>query len=97
MQFIYKQGNYDFKASDFVKEIEKYSGVEMDRVIVNNGRPSENVVEKYFSEDSKLVEDDLEEDRRVVRGEFAKEYLSEKRTILRHIPERLAGTIIGLD
>ncbi len=92
-----KQGNYDFKASDFVAEIEKYSGVEMDKIIVNNGRPSDEVIGKYFSEDSKLVEDDLEENRRVVRDEFAKEYLSEKRNILRHIPERLAGTIIGLD
>ena len=50
-----------------------------------------------FSEDSKLVEDDLGRDSRIIRGEFAKEYLSEKRTILRHIPEKIAGTIIGLD
>mgnify|MGYP001569022515 CR=1 FL=1 len=92
-----KQGNYDFKASNFIREIEKYSGVEMDKIIINVGRPSEDVVNKYFSEDSKLVEDDLGNDNRVIRGEFAREYLSEKKTILRHIPERIAGTIIGLD
>ena len=92
-----KQGNYDFKASDFVNEIERYADVKMNRIIINIGKPSKEVIEKYFSEDSKLVEDDLERDSRVVRGEFAKEYLSEKRTILRHIPEKIAGTIIGLD
>lgn len=92
-----KQGNYDFKASDFVNEIEKYADARMDRIIINVGRPSKEVIEKYFSEDSKLVEDDLGSDSRVIRGEFAKEYLSEKRTILRHIPEKIAGTIIGLD
>ncbi len=94
-----KQGNYDFKASDFVEEIERYADVKMDRIIVNIGKPSKDIIEKYFSEDSKLVEDDLEDDVRVVRvvrGEFAKEYLSEKKTILRHIPEKIAGVIIGL-
>lgn len=91
-----KQGTYNFKASDFVKEVEKYAGIKMDRIIVNVGKPSKEIIEKYFSEDSKLVEDDLGDDKRVVRGEFAKEYLSEKKTILRHIPEKIAGAIIGL-
>lgn len=92
-----KQGNYDFRASDFIKEIEKYSGVSMDRIIVNVGKPSNNVIEKYFSEDSKLVEDDLGEDSRVVRGDFTKEFLSEKKTILRHIPEKIAKVIVELN
>lgn len=91
-----KQGNYHFKASDFTGEIEQYAGVKMDKIIVNVWKPSQEVIDEYFSEDSKLVEDDLAEDPRVVRGAFAKEYLSEKKTILRHIPERIAGVIMSL-
>lgn len=91
-----KQGTYNFKASDFVREIEKYSGIKIDKVIINKGMLSKEVINKYFSENSKLVEDDMEDDERVVRGEFAKEYLSEKNTILRHIPEETARAIISL-
>ncbi len=91
-----KQGNFYFKAGDFVREIEKYSGVEMDRIIVNTGMPSEDVVKKYFSENARLVEDDLAGNGKVIRGEFAKEYLSEKKTILRHTSEKIARFIFEL-
>ena len=91
-----KEGTYNFKASDFVKEIEKYARVKMDRIIVNVGKPKGETIEKYFSEHSKLVEDDLSEDNRIIRGEFAAEYSSEPKTILRHIPEKIAHAIIGL-
>ncbi len=91
-----KEGTYNFKARDFVKEIEKYAQVKMDRIIINVGKPGEEIVEKYFSENSKLVEDDLKGDKSVVRGEFAAEYSSEPKTILRHIPEKIAHAIIGL-
>jgi uncharacterized cofD-like protein len=91
-----KHGNVEFKASDFVREIERYSRIKMDNIILNTKQPSEEVVNKYFSEYSKLVEDDLAGDDRVVRGEFAAEYLSEPKTILRHVPEKIARAIIGL-
>lgn len=90
-----KEGSYNFKASDFLSEIEKYAQVKMDKIIVNAGKPGKETIEKYFSENSKLVEDDLRDDRRVMRGEFAAEYLSEPKTILRHIPERIAREIIS--
>src|SRR3989338_7421607 len=91
-----KQGTYNFKASDFVKEVEKYSGVKMDKIIVNKKNPSQEVINEYFSEHSKLVDDDLGDDPRVIRGEFAAEYLSEPKTILRHIPEKIAHVIFSL-
>ena len=91
-----KQGTYNFKASDFVKEVEKYSGVKMDKIIVNKKNPSQEVINEYFSEHSKLVDDDLGDDPRVIRGKFAAEYLSEPKTILRHIPEKIAHVIFSL-
>ena len=91
-----KRGTYNFKASDFISEIENYSGIKMNKIIVNIGKPSSEIIEKYFSENSRLVEDNLEQSERILRGEFAAEYLSEPKTILRHIPEKIAREIIGL-
>lgn len=91
-----KEGNYDFKASDFVREIERYSGIKIDRVIVNTGRPSQEIINKYFSENSRLVEDDLRESSEVIRGEFVGEYLSEPKTILRHVPDKIAHAIFDI-
>lgn len=56
--------------------------------IVNIGKLSKETVADYFSENSKIVEDDLLNDSRVVRGEFATEYPSEPKTILRHVPNK---------
>ncbi|MCX8159055.1 MAG: YvcK family protein [Candidatus Pacearchaeota archaeon] len=92
-----KEGTYNFKASDFVREIEKYSGVEIDYIIVNVGKPSQDVLQKYLGENSQLVEDDLGDDERVVRGNYVSEYPSMERTILRHVPEKIAREIISLN
>lgn len=91
-----KEGTYNFKASDFLREVEKYGQVRIDKVIINVGKPARETIEKYFSENSRLVEDDLNGDNRAIRGEFAAEYLTEPKTILRHIPEKIAHAIIGL-
>ncbi len=91
-----KEGTYNFNASDFLNEVEKYSGVEMDKIIINSSKLSDEVLNKYLSEKSKLVKDDLGDDLRIIRGEFAAEYLSEIKTILRHIPERIAREIIAV-
>lgn len=93
---VTKEGDFDFKAGDFVREIEKYSGAKMNKIIINTRKYSAGVIEKYFSEHSRLVEDDLSNDERIIRGEFAAEYLSEPKTILRHVPEKIAHIIIGL-
>ncbi len=93
---VTKQGNFDFKASDFVSEIEKYSGVKMDRVILHSGDISEEIKNKYLLENSKIVEDDLEEDEKTVRGNFVEAYPSESKTLLRHNPKNISREIIGL-
>lgn len=91
-----KQSTYDFKVSDFVNEIEKYSGIRLDKILINNGEHNPETIKKYFSEESKLVEDDLFDDLRVVRDSYAMEYASGEMTILRHMPERIAHKIIDL-
>jgi uncharacterized cofD-like protein len=91
-----KAGTYGFKASDFVKEIERYSGVTLENILINNQVPSKEVREKYLSEKSVFVEDDMQDDSRVVRGNYVAEYPSERKTIFRHVPEEIAREIIGL-
>ena len=96
LNLMTKPETHDFTASQFIKEIEKYSGIKIDKIILNNSKHSEEVMKLYLSEDSKLIEDDLENDSRVIRGEFAYEYASTPNVILRHSPEKIANTIIGL-
>jgi len=91
-----KEGNFNFKALDFVKEIEKYSGCKMDHIIISQDKPDQAVLDKYFTEHSKLVEDDLGDDPRALRADLAKVYPSEAKTILRHVPEKIARAIVSL-
>jgi uncharacterized cofD-like protein len=90
-----KEGNYNFKASNFVQEIEKYAGIKLDKIIIGIGRPSIDALKKYLGENSKLVEDDLGTDERVIRGDYAAEYPSAEKTILRHVPEKIARAIMS--
>jgi uncharacterized cofD-like protein len=91
-----REGTQNFMASDFVKEIEGYAGIKIDRILINTGRPSEDVLAKYLSEKSNLVWDDLQNDARVIRGDYAAVYPSEKKTLLRHVPEKIARAIVAL-
>lgn len=91
-----KEGNFMFKASDFVCEVEKYAGVKMEHIIVNTFKPEQHLLDKYLSEHSKLVEDDLLEDERAVHESLANAYPSEAKTIIRHVPEKIARTIISV-
>jgi uncharacterized cofD-like protein len=93
---VTKQGTFGFKASNFVKEIEKYSGIKIDKIIINGEDVDKAVKEKYLAENSVIVEDDLGNDTRIIRGNFVGVYPSEEKTILRHIPEKIAREIIGI-
>lgn len=91
-----KQGTEKFKASDFVKEIEKYSKIKIDKIIINSRTPSQEVLRKYLQEESSFVEDDLEKDSRVIRGDYVAEYPFERKTIFRHVPEKIAQAILEI-
>ncbi|MEM4230772.1 MAG: YvcK family protein [Candidatus Pacearchaeota archaeon] len=96
---VTKQGNYDFKASDFVKEIETYLKLPLTHIVINTKRPSKKAERKYLSEKQKFVEDDLTKSKiraKVIGAELLEEYLSERKTILRHDPIKTARIIMEL-
>ena len=96
---VTKQGTQDFKASDFVEVISRYSGRRPDCVLCNTQRPTQAVVEKYRNEASGFVEPDLERlgalCGRVVCDEFLAEVESGGRRIVRHDSDKIARRIIG--
>lgn len=90
-----KQGTEGFRASDFVNEVEKYSKMKLDKIIINSRTPSQEVLQKYLKEGSSFIEDDLGDDSRVVRGDYVAEYPLERRTIFRHVSEKIARAILA--
>ena len=97
---VTKQGNYGYKASDFVREIGRYAGRKPDIVIVNTKRPTRRVVDKYRKEASYFVEPDFARLRplagRSVGGELLVEVDSGDRRIVRHDSEKTARLVVGL-
>ncbi len=98
---------YGFKASDHVCQILKYLGnkFQLDFVILNNGKPSDSLLESYEKENAFLVENDIEEvkkfAKKVLIGDFLddvkeKKLLWEKKDLLRHNPRRIAGALVGV-
>lgn len=84
----------NFKASDFVREIEGYLGEGViDYVTVNSERPTGDILERYEDEHGDFVEDDMQSDSRLVAGEYLRDGM-----FLRHDADKLAkglSTIIG--
>ena len=101
---------YEFKASDHVRKILDYLSVgdsagRLDFVVLNNGRPSDSLLDSYKKEKAFLVENDCEAVRslgvRVLLGDFLddvdeKKLLWEKKDLLRHNPSRIAEVLVGL-
>lgn len=83
----------DFKASDFVNEIEKYLGKDViDYVICNNKKPSKELLGRYEKEKAEFVELDLS----AKRFKIKKANLLDDINLARHDPDKLAKTIINL-
>ena len=96
------QTNY-LTAADHVKEIEKYAGRKMDKIIINSQAVPDGIKQIYAKEVEYPVADDLGNDLRVVRQELLAKAAYQKpksdvikRSLLRHDPEKLAQTIIKL-
>ena len=98
-----KYGQADaFKASDFVKELEKYLDGKIDVVLQNNKKPSADVLKKYAAEKAKFIEADLKSGKGldVVSADLiSKEVIKKlshdklKRSFLRHDSDKLAKII----
>ncbi len=84
-----------FAASDFVKEILKYSGLdELDFVVCNNKKIKNNILEKYEKENAFPVAVD-ENVKKFCEKTITKDLISDP-VFIRHDSDKLAEVIIGL-
>ena len=93
-----------WKASDYVKNTEKFLKYKIDFIVINNKSPSKEQIKKYKLEegDGVLVEDDLGNDSRVVRAPLisnviykvnAGDTIAIHRAFIRHDSDKLAKCI----
>jgi uncharacterized cofD-like protein len=98
-----KQGhNMGWRASDYVKIIEKYLGRKVDFILMNDETPSREQIEQYRAEErgDVLIRDDLGPDPRAIRTSLLSHVMYEnskgdtmKRSFIRHDSEKLAQAI----
>lgn len=92
---VTKQGNYGFKASDFVNEIRKYLDRDFDYIICNTKKPTQKVVDKYVLEESFFVEPNLNKEN-IIKENLLVEYGSGGKIVARHDASKTAKIIIDL-
>jgi uncharacterized cofD-like protein len=98
----------DYKASDYVYELERYSGTFLDYVIINSITPTNELIKWYKRKDNVVpVEDDLDEkyvtEAKVVRRDLLSKTKYEqnladrvKRSFIRHDPEKIKKVLIKI-
>lgn len=80
-----------FKASDFVRELERYLGRGLVRTVVCNDRkPPAHLLKRYAAEGAEYVEPDLD-DRRIRRADVLG-----GRDLARHDPEKIAWVLMNI-
>ncbi|OGY53619.1 MAG: hypothetical protein A2912_01190 [Candidatus Buchananbacteria bacterium RIFCSPLOWO2_01_FULL_40_23b] len=92
-----------FKASHYLKEVSKFIGRDIfDYIIINSGKPSEELIKAYAAE-GELIENDLEEDSRVMATELLNSELKEvqkgdvlTRNLIRHDSHKLAKELMSI-
>lgn len=92
------------KASDMVNEISKYINRKPDFVLHNNGKISQDILERYKEEEEFVLQDDLQSDSyKVIRYNFLSKKIapkskgdSLKRSLVRHDPKKLGRILYGL-
>ncbi len=90
-----------FKASDYLREVQKFVGKDIfDFIVVNSGKVPKELVDKYAAEGS-MVENDLIKDSRVIFTDVLSNELKEvqkgdllMRNLIRHDPKKLAKVIM---
>jgi len=97
-----KKGQTDsFKASDFVSEFQKYSGIRPDVALVNIGKPAGGLLSQYKKHKAVMVQPDEKNiQSQVITGNFIATTVFEKskgdklqRSVLRHDSDKLAKII----
>ncbi len=93
-----KHGETDnYKASDFVNTIHSHMGTRVDRVIVNDGPFSPDVLKMYAQQQSEPVMVDRARLSRLVPNVVIEHLNLEDDRLARHDPERLVLAIFGPD
>ncbi len=92
MNIVTQRGETDeFTAKAHLDVVEEYLGKNViNKIIINANHVPEELLKKYESEGQKIVEDDLGDDKRVVRAEL----LTKGSPVLRHDPDKLIETIM---
>ncbi len=94
-----------FSAKDHVDFIEKYLGKGViDYIILNNKRPSKNILDRYWEKDKcKLVENDLQEDPRLIERDLLLENKDNRNRkgkhdldLVRHDPKKIVKAVLDL-
>ena len=93
----------NFKASDHLREVEKYLVRRVDYVVLNNKKIPPRILKMYQEFEEKEVEDDLPRDANIIRRSLISEvqyispkYDSIKRSILRHDSKKLAKVLVEI-
>lgn len=94
-----------FKASNYLAEIQRFVGRDIfDHVIVNNGEPAKDLLEKYIEEGG-LIENDLGDDSRLILANLlesqmtssdSNDPLEKHRTLIRHDAHKLANELMNI-
>jgi uncharacterized cofD-like protein len=96
-----------FKASDFMKALQKYLGGKIDIVLLNTKKPAAKFISRYKKEKARLVVNDIENLKKLGLQILAKDLLSQnvfqknggdvlKRSFLRHDSDKTAKVIWDL-
>ncbi len=91
----------NYKASNFVREIQRYSHQALDGVICNNKQPQQEIADYYRREKSKYVQPNIRGEN-VILTDLLDENLKATvkgkiKPLIRHDSQKLAKVIVGLD
>lgn len=94
-----------FKASSYLAEIKRFMGKDIfDHVIINEGKPADDLLERY-REEGNIVENDLQGDPRVIVAHLLEnkmvevdknDLLASNRTLIRHDAHKLARELMNI-
>ncbi len=91
-----------FTVKSYLQEMEKFIGLDIfNYIIVNNQKPSEQLIKRY-EEEGELIENDLQEDPRIIAtallGELKENYKVDliKRSLIRHDSKKLAQELMKI-
>ena len=96
---------HNFKASDYLREIEKYLDRKIDVTVVNTSRIPKRVMSSYLAEKATVPNDDLKNEKglKVIRGDFVRRSVIAKasgdilsRSFFRHDEDKLARALIKI-